>query len=168
MEYTNDLDTKENNHNQVTMEEREKIFLTQIESIKKKGLNIHLNEILEKFCYNEDDVMILNFYCMKWMAKIDKQIIINIIRNNMQSILNKGYKKVMIHVCLKSLSLSQIDAFYSFFKEATTIFKQEFPDRLEKCYLYHCSTIFNTLYKLVSGFLEKETLQRIEVFKGRD
>jgi hypothetical protein len=168
MEYTNNMDIKESNHNEVTMEEREKNFLTQIDYIKKKGLNIQLNEILEHFCYNENDVMLLNFYCMKWLGKIDKQIIINVIRNNMQSILNKGYKKVMIHVCLKSLSVSQMDIFYSFFKEASTIFKQEFPDRLEKCYLYHCSSVFSSLYKMISHFLEKETLQRIEVYKGRD
>ena len=109
----------------------------------------------------------INFYCIKWLSNIDKLVIINVIRNNMHEVLERGYDKITIHVCLKSLSISQIDKYYSLFKDAANIFKQEFPDRLEKCYLYHCSTIFSYIYKLVSRLLEKETIERIEVYKKK-
>jgi hypothetical protein len=159
MEYKMD-ETKE-----TTLKEVEEKFILEMENIKKRGLNIHLNEIINLFCHNEDDVLFINFYCIKWFKNIEKKIIIDIIRNNILAIIEKGYERITIHVCLKSLSISHIDTYYSFFKDASTIFKKEFPERLEKCYLYHCSNIFTYIYKLISIILEPSTLERIEVYK---
>jgi hypothetical protein len=159
MEYKKD-ETKER-----TMKDIEENFIVQIDNMKKRGINIPLNEIISLFCYNEKDVMLINFYCIKWLKNIEKQMIINIIRNTILGIIENGYQKLTIHVCLKSLSVSQIDTYYSLFKDASIIFKKEFPERLEKCYLYHCSSIFRYVYKLISTMLERETLERVEVYK---
>jgi len=159
MEYKKD-ETKE-----TTLKEVEENFIVQIENMKKRGIKIPLNEIISLFCCNDKNVMFINFYCIKWFKNIEKQMIINIIRNNILAIIEKGYEKITIHVCLKSLSVSHIDTYYSLFKDASTIFKKEFPERLEKCYLYHCSSIFTYIYKLISTMLERDTLERVEVYK---
>jgi len=148
-----------------TLKEIEENFIVETDNMKKRGPNIGLNEIIPLFCNNKEDVMFINFYCIKWLKNIEKQMIINIIRSNIITIIEKGYPKITIHVCLKSLSVSQIDTYYSLFKDASIIFKKEFPERLEKCYLYHCSSIFTYIYKLISTMLEKETLERVEVYK---
>jgi hypothetical protein len=163
MEYSND-NTKTNNMSLTKIEEN---FMIQSDDLKKKGSALTIHDIIPIFCSNQDDTMFLNFYCMKWLTNLEKTVFIDIIRSNLHAVIEKGYPKVTIHVCLKSLSISQIDKYYSLFRDASTIFKEEFPDRLEKCYLYHCSSIFTYIYKLISHLLEKETLKRVEVYKNK-
>jgi hypothetical protein len=151
--------------NEITQKEIEENFIVQSDDLKKKSLNVSLNEVINLFCSNDRNVMYINFYCIKWLKNVDKNIIINIIRSHLQAVIDRGYEKVTIHVCLKSLSISQIDTYYSLFKDASTLFKKEFPERLEKCYLYHCSSIFTYIYRLISHLLEKDTLERVEVYK---
>jgi len=161
MEYKMD-ETKE-----TTLKEVEDKFVLEMENIKKKGVNIHLNEIITLFCHNDKNTIFINFYCIKWFKNIEKKKIIDIIRENILTVIENGYEKMTIHVCLKSLSVSQVDTYYSLFKDASTVFKNEFPERLEKCYLYHCSSIFTYIYKLISMMLEPSTLERVEVYKNK-
>ena len=40
-------------------------------------------------------------------------------------------------------------------------FAQKYPDKLYKCYIYNASFIFESLLKIISTFIEKDTLNKI-------
>jgi len=147
------------------LEDIENQFLKEINIVNQNIKGLTTDQIIGVFCYNVRNQLFLNFNYIKLLSSLDKKAIIEIIRKNIIEVLGRGHEKAVIHVCLKSMSITQIDKYLSLFKEAITIFRIEFPDRLERCYLYHCSSIFSYLYTLISRLLEKETSSRIMLYK---
>ena len=71
------------------------------------------------------------------------------------------YGTFNVHLCLKSLTPAQLSTHYNFIKSSCEIFKNEFPDMLNICYVYEAPFIFNQLYEIISIFIDKKTKQKI-------
>lgn len=145
-------------------------FISDENFISKKytGLQISktLNEILLAFCNsNDENEIILDYRYFKILSNLNCvhydsiiQHVIDVIRTTLEKKDN-----FIIHVCLKSLSLTDIDKYYQFICKISEILKTTFPDKLEKCFIYKAPFIFSQVFTIISVFVDKKTLTKIEL-----
>lgn len=116
---------------------------------------------LLNLCGSLDFNVYINFKYFKYMAtKETYPILLQYIVNNLKNIL-KTYECFNVHLCLKSLTPAQLSTHYNFIKSSCEIFKNEFPDKLNICYVYDAPFIFSQLYDIISIFIDKKTKQKI-------
>lgn len=161
-----DPNTREN-HQEVNLEQVSETFAIHADEVKNNYKKMTAPQICQLFCHTHNQDMFINFHLIKYMFldQRNKDTVINIIRNNLMAIQERGYPTITIHISLKLLSITQLDTYFMVFKEASEVFKQEFPNVLEKCYLYHCSTLVTYLFRMIRTCLEKETIQKITLYK---
>jgi hypothetical protein len=68
-----------------------------------------------------------------------------------------------MYINLQSISLIDIEKHSNFFKYIATFFSTKYPDKLIKCYLYKASLIFETIFKVIKGFIDNETLNKLQL-----
>lgn len=140
-------------------------FLENISNyFKNNKFNILSNDIFNKFCnYNENNVFI-DYKIFKHIYNDEsKNIIMNYISNILKKIL-LNYDIFNVHICFKSLNVSQIEKVYSFISYSCDYFKNEFPNKLQKCYVYDAPEIFTFIFNIISGFIDKDTQKKIQLF----
>jgi hypothetical protein len=71
--------------------------------------------------------------------------------------------ELIVHVNMKSLSLTEIDKHKMFIQQMSQILQEKYPDKLSKCYIYNSPFIFSQIFNFVSMFVDKETLKKIEI-----
>lgn len=69
-----------------------------------------------------------------------------------------------IHLCLKSLTVGQIEKHYQFIKHACDVLKKTFVNKLNVCYIYQAPFIFNQLFRLITPFLDKLTISKMRLY----
>ena len=74
-------------------------------------------------------------------------------------------KQFVVHVCMKSLNLIDIEKNYSFIHKMSEILKTLFPDKLEKCFIYNAPIVFSQLFNMLSVFIDKKTLEKIQIIE---
>ena len=150
----------------VSLEETNDRFLNQIAYIKENHVTLQTSEWADLFfSHSLQGDLYINLYCLKYMASWDPVLFISLLRLRIQSLLHGGHSQMNVHVCLKSLTVTQMSKYFSLFKETAATFKKEFPHILDRCVLYHGSSIVSQIFSLVSKCLEKETMQRITLYK---
>lgn len=128
--------------------------------------NKTLSELLLGFCHSNEDTEILldcryfkviyNLNCIDTDSII--QHVINVILNTLEK-----RETFIIHVCLKSLSLTDIEKYYKFICKISEVLKITFPDKLDKCFIYKAPFIFSQLFNIISAFVDKKTMGKIEL-----
>jgi hypothetical protein len=101
---------------------------------------------------------------IKYIKHFANQYTYDIIRchfDNTFSHLLNYHDTYSIYVNFQSFSLSDVEKHYTFFKNMAAYFSQKYPDKLYKCYIYNASFIFESLLKIISTFIEKDTLNKI-------
>jgi hypothetical protein len=138
-----------------------KVFLS--ENIKS---NISKNELLLAYCHlRENNNIILDYKYFKLIRKLNCMENRTIIEH-MITIFQKALEKneiFNIHFCLKTLTISDIDQYYSIIREMSEIFKMKFPDKLEECFIYNAPFIFTQFIKIVSVFADKKTMNKMKL-----
>ena len=141
------------------------------ENFKNKKPNIaqinkSLKEILFLFCnVAEDNEMIIDYRYFKLLESInclDKDYIIKYVMNHISIILKKQ-EHFVVHLCLHSLSLTDLEKHYTFMYKISEVLKTSFPDNLERCFIYKAPFIFSQFFSVISTFVDKKTLSKIEL-----
>jgi hypothetical protein len=157
-----------NSHNKCSIIKNNFISDENFISKKYTGLKINktLNEILLAFCNsNNENEIILDYRYFKVLSNLNCIHYDSIIQHVVDVIHATIEKKELfiIHVCLKSLSLTDIDKYYHFICKISEILKTTFPDKLDKCFIYKAPFIFSQVFTIVSAFVDKKTLAKIEL-----
>jgi hypothetical protein len=119
--------------------------------------------ILEELCSITDNSVIIKLMYIKHIAtETTYSLIINYITNKIDNIL-LHYDKFSVHANLNQITLIDIDKHKVFIKYMSEHLKNKFPNKLNKCYLYNPPFVFSQIYNILSIFIDKETLQKIEL-----
>lgn len=141
------------------------------ENFKNKKPNIvqinkSLKEILSLFCnIAEDNEIIIDYRYLKLLESIhglDKDFIIQYVVTIISTVLKKQ-QHIIVHLCLHSLSLSDLEKNYSFIYKISEVLKTAFPDNLQKCFIYKAPFIFSQFFSIISTFIDKKTLAKLEL-----
>jgi hypothetical protein len=123
-----------------------------------------INEnIINKFCYinKKTKVIKLNYNIIKNTIDFNNYYIFS---ERLFKIINKGLeieKTLILHINLYNLSLSDIDKHYKYICFIVNLLNQNYPNKLNTCYIYESSFIFNTLYSILSKIIDKKTREKI-------
>ena len=129
--------------------------------------NKTMNDLLLGFCnINEDNDIILNYSYLKIIKQLiqtlDNNFIINHVVEMIELVLTKNVY-FTVHVSLKSLTISDIEKYYSFISNISETLKKKFPDKLEKCFIYNAPFIFSQIFNIISSFVDKQTIIKIQL-----
>ena len=129
--------------------------------------NKTMNDLLLGFCnINEDNDIILNYSYLKIIKQLiqtlDNNFIINHVVEMIELVLTKNVY-FTVHVSLKSLTISDIEKYYSFISNISETLKKKFPDKLEKCFIYNAPFIFSQIFNIISSFVDKPTIVKIQL-----
>jgi hypothetical protein len=125
-------------------------------------INLSFPDMLHHLCFNiKQNDIILDYKYFKLCAfpetyDILIKYVIDIIKSTVTN-----YSEFILHINMKSLSLSDIDKYYSFIQSISETMKQIFPNKLSKCYVYNAPFIFSQLFNTLSCFIDKKTQQKI-------
>jgi len=141
------------------------------ENFKNKKPNIaqinkSLKEILFLFCNaNEDNEIIIDYRYLKLLENIitfDTDFIIKYVMSVISTVVKKQ-AHIIVHLCLHSLSLTDLEKHYSFMYKISDALKTAFPDNLQKCFIYKAPFIFSQFFSVISTFIDKKTLAKVEL-----
>ena len=68
-----------------------------------------------------------------------------------------------IHVCMKTLSITDFDKHREFIFKFVQLLQTRYPNKLNKCFIYETPSIFAQMYKLLSVIMDRETKQKITI-----
>lgn len=124
-------------------------------------------DIMDGLCNIKDNLIVLdNIYFKHFATKETYNIILSHIINNIDSILSiqQGFT---VHINLKNLTVSDIEKHLKFIQHISTLFKEKYPNKLTKCFVHNAPFIFAQLLNIVSLFIDKETLTKIELISTK-
>lgn len=149
------------------MEEHREVFKTQMtmEELVERMKNNRVDDIISGFCSIKNDSIILDYACFKCFAGNETyQTILNIITGHIDSILKEN-DTFVVHVNMKHLTMSDVDKHKKFICILSNQFKERYPCKLNKCYIYNAPSVFSQIYKMISCFIDKETQKKIHLHK---
>ena len=140
-----------------------KKILYYFEANKTIEKGTDLEHVLSKGCFSDkNNEMILDASLLLSFANEDNYKIIQerIVYINEQ-IISKNNGIVSVHLNVKSLNLNDLYKHYNFIQNICILLQKDYPNVLEKCYLYNTSPIFSYIFQIISVFLELETRNKI-------
>ena len=125
-----------------------------------KTLDLH--GLFYKFCnYHDNNIHIdSRYFKLLIKHKIDIQLLQDYICNVVEKVL-LTHSKYEIHANAESLSIFDFEKYKIFIHEMTNAFRIKFTDRLEKCYLYNTSILFQLMHGFFKRVMSKEDLECI-------
>ena len=121
----------------------------------------NVQEVLNGIGHIKDRGLVID---VKYIKHFANQYTYDIITSHFDAIFSellKYHDTYSIYVNLQSFSLTDIEKHYYFCKNMATYFSEKYPDKLYKCYIYNASFVFESLLKIMSTFIDKETLSKI-------
>jgi hypothetical protein len=130
--------------------------------VKKSNIVMKYEDVLPNLCfiYKDNNIMLDYRYFNCFIKETDYDKIFKHFYNLIVEILN-NYSSFNIHIYIKSLSILDLEKYYSFISNISQIMKDAFPDKLDKCYIYNASFIFTQLIKIIGKFIDKKTQEKI-------
>ena len=120
-------------------------------------------EIINKFCSVDDRSVYIDYEIFKTIANdLTYDIITNLLVFNLKKALNSS-ETFTIHLSLKRLTLKELDKHYSYITKICTLFKSEFPDKLDTCFVYNAPFVFTQIINIISVFIDKKTQKKIKL-----
>ena len=124
------------------------------------------NEILDGFIRVNDDGLVIEPKFLKQFANQHTyDLIVNYMDKLIIQLLKTPLETFNMYINLQSLSLVDLEKNVTFFKNLATFFSDRYPDKLNKCYIYNASIIFETIFKMMKNFIDKETLAKLQIVK---
>ena len=123
-------------------------------------------DVLKKVCYlYKENQIVINYSYLKWIMKngaYTNECLIEYIMNVFKETL-LYHKNFSLHMNSNHLTMMDIDKYYLFIKNISLIMKESFPNKLDKCFVYNAPFIFSKLFSILSVFIDKATLQKIQI-----
>jgi hypothetical protein len=142
-----------------TISESEKI----INNFKKGDFS----DFLENFIQINQNNITINYIYFKYFATLSTyELITNLLINRLDRIIDK-FDSFIVYLNLKSFSLLDLDKHKNYIYSIASSFKQRYPDKLIKCYIYNTSFLINQVYNILCGFVDKDTLNKIEFINDK-
>jgi len=132
-----------------------------IEKIKKG----ELNDILNKFCFIDKNAIIINYIYFKYLATEQTYSFILIYITNIIDTVLLNNNELIIYINTKKLTLFDIDKHKIFIQNISCYFQEKYPDKLRKCYVYNAPFVFKHFFNIMSAFIDKKTIDKIELVK---
>jgi hypothetical protein len=127
---------------------------------------MNYEEFLKKTCFvYKENHIVINYSYLKWIMKngvYTNESLIEYIINVFKETLCY-HKKFILHINSNHLTMMDIDKYYLFIKNISLIMKETFPNKLDKCFVYNAPFIFSKLFSILSVFIDKATLQKIQI-----
>lgn len=124
-----------------------------------------IQEVLEGYAHIKDDAIVMDLKYSKYYAnQYTYDIMTNYIDNLVSQLTNK-FSVFNVYINIQSLSLTDIDKHNAYFKYIALFLSDKYPDRLNKCYIYNASAIFETVLNIMNRFIDKETQDKLHVIK---
>jgi hypothetical protein len=118
---------------------------------------------LDKICKVEKKHVFIEYSFFKFFANEGTyDVITNYIHDSFKNVLN-NHETFIIHLSLKSLTLKEVEKHYSYIGKICNLFKTDFPDKLETCYIYNAPFIFTQIVSILSIFIDKTTREKIKL-----
>jgi len=129
-----------------------------LENLKKGDFS----DFLVNFIKIDQNIITINYIYFKYFASTATyELITNLLINRIERLINV-YDTLCVYLNLKSFSLMELDKHKNYISQISKSFKERYPNKLEKCYVYNSSYLINQLYNIVSLFVDKDTLNKIE------
>lgn len=170
-------ETKETKETKDTKDTKESLTL-EMDSLFNSSNNSYFNEliitkikeydfqyILNHLCFIKDDYIVIDFNYVKSFVTTETYPIIT------QFVVQKFdeylaiYPQVIIHLNISSLTLTLLDKHKNFFINMSQFFAIKYPNILKECYVYNATFVFSQLISIVSLFVDKGTMQKIQIVK---
>ena len=133
------------------------------EKIIAKIKNSEWEDIFNGFCNVKDNLMILEYVYFKHIgSKETYDAISNYIINRINNILSI-HEGFVVHINMKHLTIKDVDKHKNFIQDISIFFKETYPNKMIKCFIYNAPFVFSQILNIVSLFIDKETLQKIEL-----
>lgn len=125
-----------------------------------------ITEILNGYIYiNDDGIVIEPKYLKQFATQNTYDLIVNYMDQAVIHFLMTKRDTFNMYINLQSVSIIDIEKHTNFFRYISTLFSTKYPDKLNKCYLYKASMIFETIFKVIKGFIDKTTLDKLQLIK---
>jgi len=150
------------------MEATAKVFVPNFDNITSEKIILQIKsgewqDIYKGLCSIKDNSMIIDYIFFRYFATKETYPIIQaIITFNIDTIL-KTSDIFNVYVNMKSLTISEVDKHKDFIQQITQMLKDRYPDKLSKCYIYNAPFIFSQVFNIISFFVDKPTLDKIEL-----
>lgn len=122
-------------------------------------------DILNKMMSTNKNEVFLNVAIFKLIASETtySQIVSHVYK--MLKDTSSTYGTVVVHVYLKTITLSDLDKHKTFVMDMIKRFNDELPDILEVCYMYKAPFVFAQIYSIISVVIDKDTKKKIHIVK---
>ena len=71
--------------------------------------------------------------------------------------------KFILYLNVKSLSITDVEKYYSFMQYFSLIMKTMFPEKLLKCHIINTPSFFKQIFSVFSIFIDKHTLKKFHI-----
>ena len=135
------------------------------EKIMSKIQKGELNDILTKLCFINKNAIIINYIYFKYLATEQTYSFILIYITNIIDTILLNNNELIIYINTKKLTLFDIDKHKIFIQNISCYFQEKYPDKLKKCYVYNAPFVFKHFFNIMSAFIDKKTIDKIELVK---
>jgi hypothetical protein len=132
-----------------------------LEMIKQKKFNA----ILDGIGHIKDNCIIIEFKFFKYFSMPVTHDLITSHMDQLIKELTTKYDTFNVHVNLQSFSIADADKHSTYCKAVNGYFAEAYPDKLNMCYVYNASFVFETIFKVAKVFMDKDTLKKIVLVK---
>jgi len=154
--------TESNEYTSKILFEKNHIKSTQIlEKIRQRKFD----EILNGIGHIKDDCIIIEFKFFKYFSMPVTHDLITSHMDQVTSAVASKYNKFNVHINLQSFTISDIDKHSGYIRSIADFFSNKYPERLNKCYIYNASFVFETIFKIINTFIDKDTLKKLVLVK---
>jgi len=130
--------------------------------IKRDIKNIDFSLFLNSFCrIDQHNQIVIDYRYFKLIAFTDNY---ELFKFFLVDKINKALlvvDKIVLHVNLDSISVTDIDKHSNFLIQLARFMTDNFPDKLEKGYIYNSGFLINSIYNILLMVLDKETRTKI-------
>lgn len=118
---------------------------------------------MDKFCYIKNNSLQIEYKYFK-LLNAEKESNHDAIIAHISSqidVLLESRPQVKVNIDMSLFNLIHLDKYYEFIKKTVNYFSVNYVDKLDKCYLWHSPMMLNGLIKMLSKFLDKDTIGKI-------
>jgi hypothetical protein len=138
--------------------------------INNTNMNSNIkNELLKKMCIiNTDNNQIcLNYTYFKQLLDINMHDEILLYCHSIFDTFLENNDKLILNVDVRNLNINIINKHYDYICYILKDFKEKYPDKLDKCFVYNPPFVFAQLYKIICFIIDKETQKKIIIVKNK-
>jgi hypothetical protein len=144
-------------------------FFTQSSSdvLKHVTFATSAEELIKYICFSKDDLLVVDYRYFKHIASHMSYQLITIRIIEMVDCILASYPKFTAHICIKTLTVSDIDKHMGYIKTLSNALKARYQDKMLTCSVHNAPFIFAQIYGIVSCFIDKDTQAKITLVKKK-